>query len=149
MIPTFSFWQKWLFVVGLLLAIFGLALAFFNQTPLFDLLFNNQINPAFWPAEDGAEQTVMFQRWIYGVLGATVSGWGIFIAFIAHHPFRRREGWAWNCLALGIIVWYVADTAISLYFKVWFNAAFNTVLLVSALLPLFFTRAHFTRQNQA
>jgi hypothetical protein len=43
----FTFWQKWLFIVGLGITTFGLFMAFFNQTPLFDL-FNRQIDPAFW-----------------------------------------------------------------------------------------------------
>lgn len=141
--PAFSFWQRWLSIVGFLLSAFGLALAFFNHAPLFDLLFNNQINPAFWPDGNVPGPAAAFQRWVYGVLGATVAGWGIFVVFVAHYPFRRKEPWAWNCVALGITVWYVADTAISLYFGVGFNAAFNIVLLVSALLPLLFTRRHF------
>lgn len=39
----FSFWQKWLLIVSLMITIFGLALAFLNQTPLFDMLFNDQV----------------------------------------------------------------------------------------------------------
>lgn len=140
---SFSFWQRWLLVVSLVIVAFGLLLALFNQTPVFDFLFNNQINPVFWGTEPLAAQAVMFQKWIYGVLGATVTGWGVAIAFIAHHPFRRKERWAWNCLATGMLVWFIADTSISLYFKVVFNAAFNILLLVAIFLPLLFTRRYF------
>jgi ABC-type Fe3+ transport system permease subunit len=48
----FYFWQTWLFVVGLVVVVFGLALAF----------------------------------------------------FIARYPFRNRERWAWNCLAVGLLL---------------------------------------------
>ncbi|MFQ5811867.1 MAG: hypothetical protein ACE5I2_01535 [Anaerolineae bacterium] len=71
-------------------------------------------------------------------------GWGIFMVFIAHYPFKHREQWSWNCLAAGLLVWYLVDTAISLYFKVYFNAAFNTVLLILSMLPLACTRRHFS-----
>lgn len=141
----FSFWQRWLFGVSLLITAFGLLLVFFNQTPVFDLLFNRQVNPVFWGAEDIADSALTFQKWIYGVLGATVAGWGAVMAFIAHHPFRRKEKWAWNCLATGMLVWFIADTSVSLYFKVVFNAAFNVLLLVAVFLPLLFTRRHFLR----
>jgi tellurite resistance protein TehA-like permease len=41
------FWQKWLLVVGIIIAIFGILMTFLSGTPLFDL-FNRQIDPAFW-----------------------------------------------------------------------------------------------------
>lgn len=44
---NFSFWQRWLFVVGIAVSVFGLYMAFFSGTPLFES-FNRQIDPAFW-----------------------------------------------------------------------------------------------------
>ncbi len=85
-----------------------------------------------------------FQKWIYGVLGATLAGWGVFVAFIAHYPFQQREKWAWNCILAGLLVWFVIDMAISLSFKVYFNVAFNTALFAAVVLPLWFSRKHFS-----
>lgn len=31
---NFNFWRKWLFIAGIYFAVFGLVLAFFNQTQL-------------------------------------------------------------------------------------------------------------------
>jgi hypothetical protein len=139
----FSFWQRWLFIVGLIIVVFGLVMAFLNGTTVFEL-FNGQIDPAFWGDGDTPEAATRFRQWAYGAWGATVAGWGIFVAFIAHHPFRHRERWSWNCLAVGLLVWYLADTAISLYFRVYFNAVFNTVLLILVTLPLTCTRKYFS-----
>ena len=139
----FVFWQRWLFVVSVVIVLFGLALAFLNQTPVFDLAFNNQIDPVFWSSSELIAEMRAFQKWIYGVLGATVAGWGIFMAFVAEHPFKRRERWAWNCLGLGLLIWFLVDTGISLYFKVYFNAMFNTVLFLAGLIPLVFSRSEF------
>jgi hypothetical protein len=144
-VGRFSFWQKWLVAVGVLLAVFGLALAFCNQSRFFDLLFNNQVNPSFWTAAQVTPQIVRFQQWVYGVLGATVAGWGIVVVFVAHYPFRRQERWAWVSLALGITVWFLTDTALSLYFQVGFNVAFNIVVFLSVILPLLATRKAFGR----
>ena len=138
----FSFWQRWLLVVGLVIAAFGLVMAFLNGTAVFEL-FNRQIDPVFWGAGDMPEAAARFRQWAYGAWGATVAGWGIFVVFIAHYPFRHRERWTWNCLIAGLLVWYLADTAISLYFKVYFNAAFNTLLLILVTLPLACTRKRF------
>ena len=134
----FQFWQKWLFGCGLVFIGFGLYMAFLNQTPLFKV-FDQQVNAVFWPAGAGTAGAQNFQSWIYGVLGATMAGWGVFFAFIAYYPFRAREPWTWPCIITGSSIWYLADTAISLYHGFVFNAVFNTILLVAILLPVILT----------
>jgi hypothetical protein len=138
----FALWQKWLLIVGAIIAVFGVMLALFGGTALFSIM-NQQVSPVFWGAIDTPANAKDFQQWIYGVLGATMAGWGIFTIFIAHYPFKRKEQWAWTCLASGVLVWFVIDTTISLNFKVYFNAAFNTALLIAVMLPLAFSRKHF------
>jgi hypothetical protein len=142
MTNSFTFWQRWLFVLSLIIIAFGLGMAALNNTPLFDLL-NRQVDPIFWGTQPLPQAALAFRGWTYGVLGAAMAGWGVFIAFVAHSPFRRQESWAWNCTALGILVWYLPDTSISLASGVIFNAAFNTGLLALVALPLFFTRKAF------
>jgi hypothetical protein len=139
---SFFFWQRWLLVVSVAITAFGILMTLLSGTSLFEL-FNRQIDPAFWgtkPVEAGAR---VFQRWIYGVWGATIAGWGVFLAFIAHYSFRRKENWAWRCMIIGLLVWFVLDTFLSLCYGVYFNAAFNTVLLILVALPIVFTRRHF------
>jgi hypothetical protein len=143
----FNFWQKWLLIVSLYLVIFGLVLAFFNQSQLMDLVFNNQIDPAFWPGGNIPENAALFQAWVYGVLGATVSGWGILMAFVVGYPFKARQKWAWNCLAAALTIWFIADTAISAYFQVIFNVVFNTALFLLIGIPLLFTRSVFLNKS--
>ena len=138
-----NFWDRWLLFVGWLLVVFGLLLAFFNQSQVFDLAFNRQINAVFWPNSEQGRNVELFQTWIYGVLGATVSSWGVFVVFLARAPLRQREKWARNCILAGITLWYVTDTAISLFFGVAFNAAFNTVLAALVYVPLIATRGEF------
>lgn len=140
--PNFSFWQRWLVVVGIVITVFGILMAIFSGTPLFDL-FNRQIDPAFWGAAAVGDSAKRFQQWIYGGWGATVAGWGIFVTFIARYPFAKKERWAWNCMVLGLITWFVLDTTLSFFYQVYFNVAFNTGLLVLAMLPAVFTRKEF------
>jgi hypothetical protein len=138
----FTFWQKWLLIVSLGITAFGLFMAFFNQTPLFDL-FNQQIDPSFWDSTPLPEGVTSFQSWLYGVWGATIAGWGIFLAFIAYIPFKQQEKWAWNCLVVGLGVWFVLDTAISWQYGVSFNVIFNIVVALATGMPLVFTRKAF------
>ncbi|MEW5828497.1 MAG: hypothetical protein AB1846_06360 [Chloroflexota bacterium] len=138
----FSFWQRWLFTFSLIVVAFGMGMALLNRTSLF-AFFDSQVNPAFWGANPLPAGANEFIGWVYGVLGATMAGWGAVLAFIARVPFRSRERWAWNAVALGLSLWYLTDTAISLYFGVVFNAAFNTLVFILAVLPLIFTRREF------
>ena len=140
---SFEFWNRWLVVVGWLLIAFGLAMAVLNQTWLFDLLFNRRVDPVFWPAGSAPANLESFQTWIYGVLGATVAGWGVFVVFLARNPLKRRERWAWNCIFVGITLWFLVDTAISACFGVFFNVLFNSVLTVLVFAPLIATRRDF------
>lgn len=139
---SFSFWQRWLLVVGLVILIFGIMMAFLSGTQWFEL-FNRQIDPDFWGANIVEEGTKEFQKWIYGVWGATIAGWGVFLVFIASYPFGKKEKWAWKCLVVGLLIWFVLDTVISFNYKVYFNVVFNTALLILAGLPLVFTRKYF------
>lgn len=139
---SFSFWQRWLFVVGIVVSVFGVMMALLSGTLLFDL-FNRQIDPAFWGTNAVDSATKQFQQWLYGVWGATIAGWGIVLTYIAQYPFSNKERWAWNCLVFGLLVWFVLDTSLSVFYKVYFNAAFNTTLLILAGLPVVFTRKDF------
>jgi hypothetical protein len=139
---NFRFWQRWLSLISWIVLIFGVGMALLNRTPLF-ALFDSQVNPAFWdynPLPVGVDD---FQGWIYGIFGATMAGWGVFLVYMARYPFQMRERWAWNCILQGLLLWYLLDTGISVYFGVVFNAIFNTVILILLLLPLFFTRKEF------
>lgn len=138
----FRLWQRWLLALGAIIVVFGAALAFLYPLPLFDI-FRSQIDPVFWPAGELTRGTALFQQWIYGVLGATMAGWGVCIAFIAAVPFKRKEKWAWTCLALAVSLWFVIDTFLSWRFGALFNVIFNVLVFCVAMTPLLFSRKYF------
>jgi len=138
----FAFWQRWLVAASVIVVVFGLFMAFFNRTLLFDL-FNRGVDPAFWGAGAVPVEAQRFQGWAYGVLGATMAGWGLTLLFLARQAFLRKERWAWSSVLAGILLWFVVDEYISLASGAYFNAAFNLVFLVLVGLPLIFTRRHF------
>lgn len=110
-----------------------------------DFFFNQHIDPSFWVIAQLPESAVKFQGWIYGVLGSVIAGWGTMIAFWAAFPFKSRERWAWNGLAMAIVIWYIADTSISVQYGVTFNVMFNTLMLLFLATPLIFTKKHFVK----
>jgi len=140
---AFPFWYKWLLVMTVIIMAFGFGMAFFNQTALFDSVFNVLVDSSFWGTESPPNGIFQFQSWIYGVLGATMGGWGIVLIYITKNAFFKREKWAWKAVAIALITWYLVDSAISLYFGVIFNAIFNSIIFILVLLPLVMTRKHF------
>ena len=143
---NFKFWQRWLLVVSWIIVLFGLAMALLNATPLFDLM-NDRVNPVFWGDGPVPHASALFMRWIYGVLGATVAGWGVFMVYIARFPFYRHERWARDAILIGLLLWYVVDTSITLYFRVAFNAALNTTLFIMGMLPIVMTWKSFAKRE--
>ena len=139
---NFGFWQKWLFGVGIYVAIFGFVMALFSGSFVFEPL-HNRVNLVFFAEGEMPENFLKFQTFFYGVLGATMGGWGIFIAYVAKYPFNKREKWAWNCMAVGTVAWYSFDTGISYYCGVTANVILNTVFLFFLGAPLLFTRKEF------
>lgn len=143
----FEFWVTWLKIVSIVFSLFGISLALFSQTPIFNLLFNNQINPVFFGNDTLSLELIHFQQWAYGLLGATCTLVGILIFFIVNNAFKKMERWAWNSILVGLLGWFILDEPISLYFSVHFNAIFNLGLLTAVLLPLIFTRHYFRQDN--
>jgi hypothetical protein len=135
----FELYRRWLLVMGGALVVFGVVMSTTSATPVFEP-FNRLIDPAFWPARPPDPGAVGFRAWAYGVWGATIAGWGVAIALLAHTPFARRERWAWWAVAAGTCLWFVLDTAVSLAHGVTFNVAFNLALLVIVGIPLVATR---------
>ena len=139
----------WLKIVSVLFSAFGVAIAFFNQTALFQRAFGNQINPVFWGDAVLPQEALLFQRWSYGLLGATCVLVGILIFCVVHNAFAKKERWARNTLLLGVLAWFLIDEPLSLYFGVYFNAAFNLVLLVAVLVPLLLSWQEFKSKKSA
>jgi len=145
---NFSFWQKWLIVVSLYHVVFGLLLAFFNQSPFMNVLLNQYFDPIFWPDSQVSEGTMQYKAWVSGVLGAVVASWALLIAFIVNYPFKAREKWAWNGLAAAVVFWFIVDTSCSFYYDVSVNAVLNSFTLMLFALPLLFTRKYFYHKDE-
>jgi len=139
---NFSFWQRWLLVISILILIGGASISLLSSTLIFNL-FDQLIVPTFWHTKPISDEAMEFQKFIYAVLGATMAGWGVNMIFIAHIPFRNRELWAWNCMLVGSLTWFILDTGFSWYHQAYVNVVLNTVLLILIGLPVVFTRKYF------
>ena len=134
----YRIWRFWLLAVSIFIIAFGTIMALFNATVVF-AFFNDQINPVFWGLNPVPSPAQAFQAWVYGAWGATVMGWGVTMLFIAWFPFESRERWAWFCVLVSVILWYLLDTGISFWFGVMINVVLNTTILILVIIPLVFT----------
>lgn len=139
----FEFWRRWLITVAWGMAVFGLLFAFFNQTAPFDWLFNHRVNRLFFAEGIPQADARAFQRWVYGVLGAVLAGWAASMALVAHFGLRPKTRWAWLSFAAGVGLWFVLDSAVSLWFGMQVNALFNLILLALVAVPLWAIRKQF------
>ena len=135
---SFDFWQKWLMAVCGIIVVFGLVIALLSWSPLFGV-FNTLVNGTFWPGAGPDESTQQFTLWAYGMLGATMAGWGLTLAFIVNGPFGKKEKWSRDAIAAGVILWFVVDTIMSVYTGAYFNVGVNVLVLALAGLPLVMT----------
>jgi hypothetical protein len=103
--------------------LFGLSMVVVPAVPerLFTwMLFDGEYPGAFGDGE------VEYVRFVTGVLGAVLAGWGVLIVFLLAGPVRRCDPWAWEALVVSLFVWYVADSAMSLWTGFWENAVLNS-----------------------
>lgn len=137
----FEFFQAWLVVVGIAVAVFGAVLAVLSETRLFAPI-HHLLDAPFWP--DGPDPAARsFRAWSYGVSGGTMAGWGLTIAIVASQAFGGRAWWTWWSIASAVALWYVLDTGQSIRHRVVANVLINTALLVAVAIPLAGTVSEF------
>jgi hypothetical protein len=139
-----SFWWKWFLAASALVMLFGVLMVFFNNT-LLEPIGRDNYNSFFEdePFEALSFDELRFQNWVFGVIGTVTIGWGVILFFVVYHPLKRREQWAWNALAVSIIVWFVLDTGVSLYHGVVLNAIANTGFFILFVIPLIKLKNYF------
>jgi hypothetical protein len=130
-----DFWKKYLMIIGLCLIVMGAYVALLNTTPVFSL-FGNLIDPVFWFDTMTTEGTRHFKGFIYSFSGVYVLLWGINFLFISQYALVRGNKWAWNCLALSTILWFVIMEPFSLYYKVYYNAVSDIIFFILIAIPL-------------
>lgn len=142
-----QFARTWFCVVAGCVAAFGLVFAFANGTTLFSSM-NGQIDPVFWSNSGPDAAALAFRGWIYGVLGATMIGWGTTMLFVGLYGFPKRERWVRDAVAVSLPAWYVVDTYISFAARVYFNVLFNTVILLLVMVPVAVAWSEFGEQGE-
>lgn len=136
---SFIFWQRWLFYSSLLFVLFGIGFAFDGNNPLF-AWYDHSLSKIFWGSNSIPESTNNFSSFIHGPLGGTIACCYILLAYIAWYPFKRKEIWARNAIVVAYGTWILLDSAICLYYDVYFQIyLINAFSFLQKALPIIFT----------
>ena len=135
----FIFWQRWLFYSSIVFALFGITFAVYGDNPLFKP-YNQAIASIFWQVTDTPQEVKLFKKFIFGPLGGTIACCYILLAFIALYPFKRKEIWARNAIIAAFGTWIVLDSAVCLYYGVFFQIyLINAFSFLQKAMPIVFT----------
>jgi hypothetical protein len=137
-----KFWSGWLKITMLIVILAGIFLALLANIIPWKFM-DEQINGVFFSGTAPDNSVEMFKRWLIGISGAVMAGWGCSMLYVVNHPFRRKEQWAWRCIFYPVIIWFAIDTSVSIYFGAHFNVVINSILLLQIMAPLLFLKNQF------
>lgn len=116
----------------------GVLCAFAIRSPIFHYYGAATAETFFGGATEGA--WVDWQRFAYGLIGATIAGQFVALAvMLARAPHER---WVLHAVASSMTVWFVLDTSLSALHGAWFNIVqVNLPSYLAAVIPWAFSYA--------
>jgi hypothetical protein len=127
-----GFWQMWLVVWALGVVLFGLVLA--------GGAFESTSAPVVWVLESlqGPGEVVLDPtlRFSLAVMGCVSIGWAAMMLAVMRVAFRMadRAGPLWSAVTLGVVVWFITDSALSAATGFGLNIVPNLALLATYLI---------------
>jgi len=129
------FWKTWMTATCATLSLLGLILAAaaFEATDGPARLYFDLING---PGDLDLDPRM---RFVLAVLGGVCIGWSITLiaTFTAAHALSGEAATSvWRLTLVALVLWYVIDSALSVYTGFWLNAMINTLFFGALLTPI-------------
>lgn len=138
---TPSFWINWLIDTTKFTVLFGLFMVLapgLTQQAFGLLIFQN---PAQFASYN--PQATAYIGLAHAVMGSVMAGWGALMFMLVRALLAKGVKEAWGMVAVSVLLWYVPDTAYSLFSGFWQNAVLNTGFAVLYAVPLIAMRKYF------
>lgn len=133
---AFQFWQRWLVYSNIGFAFFGLLVAFAGDTFIFEL-HNAQTRDVFFMGGEIPPNVLLLKKFLFGIIGGTLAGSHLLMAYIAHYPLAGKKRWAHRALLYALLLWFIADSSVSIATGALYNVyLINIVALVVIGIPL-------------
>jgi hypothetical protein len=130
-----TIFDHWLFVACVAFGLYSLVwviIGSFDPLGLWDGLLADAFYDGRTP-----ETVTRFRQFILGPLGATSAAAFLALAMILRFPFRRREPWAFAAVAGALWLWFLVDSAASVYHGAVFNVwLVNLPCVIALTIPL-------------
>lgn len=138
---TPTFWINWLTYTAEFTVLFGLLMVLapgLTQQAFGLLIFQNSEQfAAFDP------QATAYIELAHAVMGSVLVGWGALI-FMLVRKLNVKDAKETCCMiTISVLLWYVSDTAFSLYSGFWQNAVLNSGFAVLYAVPLLALRKYY------
>jgi len=91
-------------------------------------------------------EMLVYNQWVWGMLGAVISAWAVCMLLIAIYPFNKREKWAWYSIGGSLTIAFILDVGISIYFKFYAEVILALIWFISGILPVAGTYKFFFRR---
>lgn len=112
--------------------------------------YNRALAQVFWQRSAIPAAAEPFRAFIWAPLGGTIACCYILLAYISWYPFRKKERWAWNAIALAFTTWILLDSAVCIYYGAYFQVyIINAFSFLQKGLPLFFTWKEFKKKDNS
>lgn len=138
---TPTFWINWLTYTAEFTVLFGLFMVLapgLTQQAFGLLVFQDA---AQFSAFDS--QATAYIELAHAVMGSVMVGWGALIFMLVRKLNVKDAKETCHMITISVLLWYVPDTAFSLYSGFWQNAVLNTSFAVLYAVPLMALRKHF------
>ena len=129
-----AFWRTWLNAWAWVVIVFGLVLAGGGLDAT-----DTAAEAAFAIVGGGAPlEWTPHLRFSVALMGAVTMGWGVrYLAlFMAAHRLGVDAAPVWRLATIGMVAWFVIDSALSVATGFWMNAVSNTGLAIGYLVPV-------------
>lgn len=137
---TPTLWINWLTYTAEFTVLFGLFMVLapgLTQQAFGLLVFQN---PAQISTFDS--QATAYIELAHAVMGSVMVGWGALIFMLVRKLNVDDAKETCSMIAISVLLWYVPDTAFSLYSGFWQNAVMNTGFAVLYAVPLLALRKY-------
>jgi len=138
---TPTFWINWLTYTAEFTVLFGLLMVLapgLTQQAFGLLIFQNSEQfAAFDP------QATAYIELAHAVMGSVLVGWGALIFMLVRKLNIEDAKQTCSMITISVLLWYVPDTAFSLYSGFWQNAVLNSGFAVLYAVPLLALRKYY------
>lgn len=140
---SFEFWRRYLLVVSALFALQGASWVLMGSFDPFGF-YTGLMARSFWGTETLTLEAQKVVSFTVGPLGATVAGYFLMVHMLARFALARREAWAYWTIVGALLLWFILDSAASLFHGMLANVLIvNIPCLIIMGLPLLALRRAF------